>query len=78
METVMENLTLNLDELYETVKERATGEGAYTQEEWDSVVDDVLDAKREFEEISDDVDWAEIRESLQARFEEFEQDIPEM
>ncbi len=74
----MENLTLNLDELYEQAKERATQQGAFTQEEWDGVVDEMLDSKREFEEINDDVDWAEIKEALQARFEEFETEMPEM
>jgi hypothetical protein len=74
----MENLTLNLEEIYEQIKERAVTEGAFTHEEWDDIVDDVLDAKREFEEISDDVDWGEIREALRDRFDDFEADIPEM
>jgi len=74
----MENLTLNLEELYEQVKDRAFTEGAFAREEWDDIVDDLLDSKREFEEISDDVDWAEIREALQAKYDDFEADIPEM
>lgn len=73
----MENLTLNLEELYEQVKDRAFTEGAFTREEWDDIVDEILDSKREFEEISDDVDWAEIREALQAKYDDFEADIPE-
>jgi hypothetical protein len=75
---IMENLTLNLDDLYEQIKERAFTEGAFSREEWDDVVGDVLDSKREFEEISDDVDWTEIKEALQARYDEFEAEIPEM
>ena len=67
-----------LPELYEQVKDRAFTEGAFAREEWDSIVDDLLDSKREFEEISDDVDWAEIREALQAKYDDFEADIPEM
>ena len=74
----MENLTLNLEELYEQTKERAFTEGAFTREEWDDVVDDLLDSKREFQEVSDDVDWEEIKEALKARFDEFEAEIPEM
>lgn len=75
---IMENLTLNLEDLYEQIKERAFTEGAFSREEWDDIVGDVLDSKREFEEISDDVDWAEIKEALQARYDEFEAEIPEM
>jgi hypothetical protein len=78
METLMENLTLNLEDLYEQIKERAFTEGAFSREEWDDIVGDVLDSKREFEEISDDVDWTEIKEALQARYDEFEAEIPEM
>lgn len=74
----MENLTLNLEELYVQIKERAFADGAFTREEWDDIVDEILDSKREFEEISDDVDWEEIREALRARYEEFESEIPEM
>ena len=74
----MENLTLNIEELYEQVKDRAFAEGAFAREEWDSIVDDVLDSKREFEETGDDVDWAEIREGLQAKYDDFEADIPEI
>ncbi|HTK04375.1 MAG TPA: hypothetical protein VL500_02230 [Candidatus Eisenbacteria bacterium] len=74
----MENLTLNLEELYEQIKERAFTEGAFTREEWDDVCDELLDSKREFEEISDDVDWTEIKEALKARYDEFEAEIPEM
>lgn len=74
----MENLTLNLEELYVQIKERAFADGAFTREEWDDIVDEILDSKREFEEISDDVDWEEIREALRSRYEEFETEIPEM
>ncbi len=74
----MENLTLNLEDLYVQIKERAFADGAFAREEWDDIVDEILDSKREFEEISDDVDWEEIREALRARYEEFETEIPEM
>lgn len=74
----MENLTLNLEELYEQIKERAFTEGAFTREEWDGLVEDILDSKREFEEIHDDVDWTEVKEALKSRYDEFETEIPEM
>lgn len=74
----METTTLNLEELYEQVKERAFTEGAFAREEWDAIVDELLDAKREFEETSDDVDWEEIREVLQTKYDDFEADIPDL
>ncbi len=76
--SLMENVILDLEKIYEEIKERAFAEGAFSREEWDGIVDDALDSKREFEEIHDDVDWTEIAEALKARYEEFEGEIPEM
>jgi hypothetical protein len=73
----MEDTTINIEGLYEEIKERAFDEGAFSQEEWESIVDDVLEQKREWTE-ADDVDWEEMKESLRARFEDFEAEIPVM
>lgn len=73
----MDYLTLNLEELFEEVKTRATDEGAFSKEEWDSIVDDVLEAKHEFGEMHDDEDQSQIREALKTRFEEFEGEVQE-
>jgi len=73
----MDYLTLNLEELFEEVKGRATDEGAVSKEEWDDIVDDVLDSKREFGEMHDDEDQVQIREALKMRFEEFETEVQE-
>jgi broad-specificity NMP kinase len=72
----MDNLTLNLQELFEEIKERAFSEGAFSREEWADIVDEVIEEKREVQEIHDDVDLTEMREALKARFEEFEAEIP--
>lgn len=75
----MENVLIDLDDLFMEVRERAMSEGAFTQTEWDDVVDAILDAKREFGEVdSDDVDWMEVGESIKNRFEDFQADIPEV
>jgi hypothetical protein len=74
----MENLSLDLEELYQEVKERAQGEGAYSREEWDDICEEVLDSKREFTEIHDDDDWAQLREALQAKHSDFESQVEEM
>ena len=73
----MENLEFNLEETFNDVKERALAEGAYSREEWDDLVGEVLDEKKEFNELSDDNDWIEIAEALKARYEDFETEIPE-
>lgn len=74
----MENLTFNLETFYEEIKERAFTEGAFSREEWDDLVVEMLDSKREFEEVHEDLDWTEVREALQARYDDFQADIPEM
>jgi Zn-finger domain-containing protein len=74
----MENLSLDLEDLFQEVKERAESEGAYSQEEWNELVEEVLDGKREFAEIDDDEDWAHLREALQSRFQDFGGEVEEM
>jgi len=74
----MENLSLDLEELFQEVKTRAEAEGAYSQEEWNELVEEVLDGKREFAEIDDDEDWVHLREALQARYQDFEGEVEEM
>lgn len=72
----MENLTINIGGLFEEIKERAFSEGAFSREEWSDIVDEVIEEKREVQEIHDDVDLTEMREALKARYEEFQNEIP--
>lgn len=74
----MENITLNLEDIYEEIKERAFAEGAFAREQWRDLVDEILDAKRDFGETHDDVDWEEMREALVVRYDEFAEEVPEM
>jgi hypothetical protein len=71
----MENLDLNLEELYTEIKERAESEGALTRDEWDDLVDEVLEDKRDAGEMHDDDDWAEITDALKSRYEEMEEEV---
>lgn len=73
----MENLAINIEDLYAEIKDRALSEGAFTQEEWDDIIDQVLEEKREWTE-EEDIDWEEIAESMRVRFEDFSSEIPEM
>ena len=74
----MDYLTLNLEELFEEIKERAQKEGAYTREEWNDITDELLEEKRDVGEMHDDSDWEEIREALKMRYEEFETEVQEV
>lgn len=73
----MEQPTIDITEIYEEIKERAFDEGAFSEEEWEDIVDQILEEKREWSD-ADDVNWEEIREALVARFEDFAAEIPEM
>ncbi len=73
----METLAINLEEIYREVKERAFDEGAFTREAWHDLVEQVLEDRREMQEIHDDVDWDEMKDALRARFSDFEIEIPE-
>ncbi len=73
----MENLTFDLEELYQAVKERALAEGAYTHEEWSDVIDMTLQDREEFGEVHDDEELSAVKEQLKARYEDFKADIPQ-
>jgi hypothetical protein len=74
----MENLTVNLEELFNEMKDRAIDEGALSREEWNELVEEILEEKRQFSELHDDDSWVEIRESLQARYDDFMSETEEM
>lgn len=74
----MENLTLDVGDMYEEIKTRALDEGAYSVEEWDDIVEEIIDEKREFNEMSDDEAVEVLRESLRAKYDDFRTEVPEM
>jgi hypothetical protein len=74
----MENLELSIEEIYIDIKETAERQGALTRGEWDDLVDEAIEDRRERGEMSDDDDWESVRETLRARYEEFEETVPEM
>ena len=69
---------MDLEEIYEAVRARAEAEGAFSREEWNDIVDEILEDRRTDSIIHDDDDWAQIREALQARYEEMEEDVVEL
>jgi len=69
---------MSLEEIYEEVRDRAKSEGAFSREEWNDIVDEILEEKRETSELHDDDDWAQIKEALQGRYEEMEEEVSEL
>lgn len=74
----MENVTLDIEELYAEVKERALSDGAFGREEWDGIIDQMLDEKRVEVDEHENIDWVDLQEALQARYKDFASDIPEV
>jgi len=74
----MENLAVNLEELFNEVKDRAMEEGALGRDEWNDLVEEIMEDKRQFSELHDDESWTEISESLKARYDEFMSETDEM
>lgn len=74
----MENLAVNLEEIFNEVKDKAMEEGALGRDEWNELVEQILEDKRQFSELHDDESWVEIRESLQARYDDFMSETEEM
>jgi hypothetical protein len=74
----MEDIELNLEELFFEIREAAEAQGALTKGEWDDLIDEALEERRERGELHDDDDWESIREALRNRYEEFEEAVPEM
>ena len=71
----MEFLEESQQKLFEELKERALKEGAYTHDEWKSVVDEVVQEHEEFGEL-DDEGIENLKSTLNGRYSEFENEIP--
>ncbi len=74
----MDNLTLSIEDLFEEVSSRARNEGAYSREEWNDTIEEVLEEKRGMDEMDDDDNFQYVLESLQARFDQFTQGVARM
>lgn len=71
----MDNLTLSIEDIYETASERARSQGAYSREEWNDLIDEILEEKRGMDEIDDDDNFQYIKESLDKRYDNFTQEM---
>jgi len=71
----IEGMSFDPQSLFEEIKRRAKEQGVSTRDEWDDLVPQVMDEKRDFAEIHDDDDWTGIVEELKARFEEYADEL---
>ena len=69
---------MDIEEMFFELRGMAEDEGAYNQEEWNSLVDGVLEDRKEKGNLDEDDDIEGIRQILEARFEQFEESIPKM
>lgn len=74
----MENLTTDINELFAELVQTARDQGALSREEWNETVEELLEERRADGELSEDADWAQMREELQGRYEELASDIDAM
>jgi hypothetical protein len=71
----MDNITLSIEDLFEEVSGRALAEGAFSRDEWNDTVEEVLEEKRGIDEMDDDDSIQYILESLRSRYDDFSQNL---
>ena len=71
----MDNLAYKIEDLYNEAKERARAQGAFQRDQWNDLVEAVLNDKHEFQEMDDDAAIAQIKADLQSRYDEFQKEI---
>ena len=69
---MVEFLGYTTDDLFAEAVEVAREQGATSQEQWDDVVEAVIDDHREFEEIHDDEETITIIATLRGRWPEYQ------
>lgn len=67
-----ENLEYSVEELYEQVREMAATEGVESQEQWDDMVEVVLNKKVDWAEVDNDDDVVGMREELRMKYKDYQ------
>jgi hypothetical protein len=70
MSDLREDLHFSVEEAFQEVLRRRREQGAYSEEEYDELVDEVLNEKLDHGELSDDDEVMEWKEQLQNRWQE--------
>ncbi|TAK04763.1 hypothetical protein EPO33_02075 [Patescibacteria group bacterium] len=68
---MVENLEYSPEELYGAVRERAEAEGVTSQEQWDDMVEVVLNEKVDWAEVEDDDNISQLRDDLRSRYADY-------
>lgn len=69
---------MDIEEMFFQLRDKAEVEGAYTQSEWDGLVDELMEERIERGELGEEDDLEGLKDTLKARFEQFEESIPLM
>lgn len=77
VEDLRDDLHFNLEAAFQEVLRRREEQGAYSQEEFDQIVEDVLDEKISNGELSPDDEIEEWKEQLQNRWFEVQMTEPD-
>lgn len=64
-------LGYTVEDLYKKVVEAARAQGVVSQEQWDDVVEQVIDDQQEFEEMHTDDESEEIERDLRGRWPDY-------
>lgn len=67
-----ENLEYSVEELYEQVRQMAATEGVESQEQWDDMVEVILNQKVDWAEVDNNDDVVGMREELRMKYKEYQ------
>jgi hypothetical protein len=68
----MENQMLNEEQFFNQIKNRAKGEGVSSSEEWNDIVEEMINERLGVGEFDKDEDLEGLKEALKTRYEEYE------
>ena len=68
----MENQTLNEEQFFNQIKNRARAEGIASGEEWNDIVEEMINERLNVGEFDKDEDLEGLKEALKTRYEEYE------
>ncbi len=61
----MENLEFNYDEIFNEIISRMETQGSFAKENWESLIDEILEEKQNDGILPDDFDFKEAHEKLE-------------
>ena len=68
----IQNQMLNEEQFFNQIKNRARGEGIASREEWDDIVEEMINERLNVGEFDKNEDLEGLKEALKTRHEEYE------